>query len=248
MNMSTFWEFFSWHHVMLIALNVLKLMWLLTLIYWLHIYKCATNVWIWIYVLYYIYIFTWGTLRVWTMLTLSIDFIGQCIVHVLDIYIMYALVSQGNYCCYRHYKNMCHRQQQTKEQFRMGDHMDEKELYCMVTHAQSFEALPDPSGLQWSEVVPRLARPVSIKFILSSVPIDTEYGHQMVYTLHKHIVALHQWVNLYEEASTMESRCAITSASPLYVDMACTPSSHLRSSSRSEKVSPNAFVEKLWVC
>ena len=53
---------------------------------------------------------------------------------------------------------MHHRQQQTIEQFRVGDPTDPNDLDQRITGACSYEALPHPSNSLWSEVVPRLAR------------------------------------------------------------------------------------------
>ena len=62
--------------------------------------KCASSVWICSYTLYYIYIYTRGTLRAWPMLTASIDLIGQSIVYVFDIYIIFSLELLQIYYCY----------------------------------------------------------------------------------------------------------------------------------------------------
>ena len=63
--------------------NVVAYATLLTVFTSLHLmYECK------IYALYYIYIYSGDMLRVWTMLTASIDLVGQSFVHVLNIYIL----------------------------------------------------------------------------------------------------------------------------------------------------------------
>ena len=49
--------------------------------------------------------------------------------------------------------NMCHRQPQMRQQLRVEDPMDPRNLDCKVTHAHSCEALSQPYGSHWNEIV-----------------------------------------------------------------------------------------------
>ena len=70
-----------------------------------------------------------------------------------------------------------HHRQQTKEQFQVEDSRDPKGLDCRVSHAHYYEALPQLSGSEWSKVLSRSSRPVSIHSVPSSGVIDTDKGY-----------------------------------------------------------------------
>ena len=125
----------------------------------------------------------------------------------------------------------------------MGDPTDPIVLDNRVTYAQSYKDLLHPSGSQWSKVVHRLERLASTQSVPCSDATDMDEGHQNVFTLHNHAVAIHQWVHPHEKESTTESRCSPTSASPFYMERVHIPSSNLRSSLRSAEVFTNTIVE-----
>ena len=58
------------------------------IIYCLHIYKCVSSMNLLLHVLLYIYVYTMDTLRVWPVLTITIDIIGQSTMCMLEIYVV----------------------------------------------------------------------------------------------------------------------------------------------------------------
>ena len=112
-----------------------------------------------------------------------------------------------------------------------------KVLNHSVTHTQSYKPLPHPSGLQWSEVVPRLARLASTQSVPSLNMIEMDECHMIMswhYTQGLTLMRKHQQWNPGAHSDWLHLCTWIQLAAP---------SSHSRHSSRSADVSTNTFCE-----
>ena len=74
-----------------------------------------------------------------------------------------------------------------KEQFRVRDSMDPKDLDYRAIHACSYKAMPHPSGTRWSKVVHRLARPASSQSVPFSDATDMDQGCWIAHALCDHV-------------------------------------------------------------
>ena len=121
--------------------------------------------------------------------------------------------------------------------------MDPKDLDCRVSWACSYKALCYPSETHWSDVVPSPSGLISTQSIPFLDAIDKNEGHRITHILYDYLLLLHQQMHTQGDTSAIKSRHSLVSGSPLYMDVACTHSSHTRSKARSAEVSANIFIE-----